>query len=337
MTSTVPDVDTPAGIIRLGNAFCDAKALLTAVELDLFSTLHPAPASVEEIRNRLGLHGRGLFDFLQLLVALGLLEKISDRYRNAAGADQYLVRGKPTYVGGFLQQANRNLYPAWGKLSDALRTGKPQAAGDFSDVVGNPERLGYFIGMMDALTQVLGPELVSAVDWNGRSSVLDVGGCRGNMASHIVKANPHLEGHVFDLPQMEPFFSEHMENLELTGSVHFHGGDFFRDPLPSADVVVLGHVLHDWDADQRRFLVKKAFDALNPGGVLLVYDRMLDDEPTHVENLVISLDMLLVTDGGAEYPVSEIRDHATSLGASSIRVQLLGDYDTLVECRKAAS
>ncbi|WP_244287284.1 methyltransferase [Amycolatopsis rubida] len=330
-------MSTPAGIIRLGSAFCDAKALLTAVELDLFSTLCAVPAPIDEIRDRLGLHGRGLSDFLQLLVALGLLEKSGDRYRNAAGADQYLVRGKPSYVGGFLQQANRNLYRAWDRLPDALRTGKPQAVGDFSDVVGNPERLGHFIGMMDALTQVLGPELVGALDWNGQSSVLDVGGCRGNMAAHIVKAHPHLEGHVFDLPQMEPFFTEHMENSGLTGSVLFHGGDFFRDPLPQADVVVLGHVLHDWDREQRAFLRRKAFDAVGPGGALVVYDRMLDDEPTHVENLVISLDMLLVTDGGAEYPVSEIRDHATVLGASSVRVQPLGDYDTLVECRKTVS
>jgi hypothetical protein len=334
MTSTAPDVHTPAGIIRLCNAFCDAKALLTAVELDLFTVLHPGPATEDELRRRLNLHGRGLRDFLHLLAALGLLEKEGERYRNAEGTDRYLVRDTPGYVGGFLHRANNNLYPAWGLLTEALRTGKPQAVGDFEQVVQNPQVLGQFIRMMDALTQVLGPQLVEAFDWSGHRTLTDVGGCRGNMAAQIVAANPGLTGNVFDLPQMAPFFTEHMANLGLSDRVQFHGGNFFHDPIPAADLVVVGHVLHDFDRDQRKFLVHKACEAVEPGGALVVYDRMLDEEPNHVENLVISLDMLLVSDGGSEYPASEIREHAAEAGFTSFTERLLGDYDTLVVCRK---
>ncbi|CAM3691121.1 methyltransferase [Kibdelosporangium persicum] len=334
MTNTVPDVSTPAGIIRLCNAFCDAKALLTAAELDLFTVLHAGPLTEEEIRLRLELHGRGLRDFLQLLVALGLVEKQDGHYRNAPGADRYLVRHMPTYVGGFLHRANNNLYPAWGRLTEALRTGKPQAAGDFEQVLRNPEVLGQFVRMMDALTQVLGPRLIEAFDWTGYRTVLDVGGCRGNMAGQIVKAHPGLTGHVLDLPQMEPFFDEHMAALGLTGEVRFHGGNFFHDPLPRADLVILGHVLHDFDQEHRKTLVHRACEAVLPGGALLVYDRMLDEEPTHVENLVISLDMLLVSDGGSEYPAGEIREHAAGAGFTRFHAEPLGDYDTLVVCRR---
>ncbi len=336
MTSPVPDVGTPGGIIRLSAAFCDAKALLTAVDLDLFSALHSSPATEEEIRQRLALHGRGLSDFLHLLVALGLLEKDGDRYRNATGADRYLVRGQQIYIGGFLQGTDRHLYPAWGKLTDALRTGRPQAASSSSDTINDPQQLGYFVRMMDAITQVLGPELVKAVDWSGHSSVLDVGGCRGNMVGQVVKAHPELAGHVFDLPQMEPFFTEYIADMSLTGAVRFHGGDFFRDPLPKADLVILGHVLHDWNREQRAFLFQKALEAVNPGGALLVYDRMLDDEPDHVENLVVSLNMLLVTEGGAEYPASELYEYANAAGVSSVADQPLGVCDTLVVCRVAS-
>ncbi|NJP95650.1 methyltransferase [Nonomuraea sp. FMUSA5-5] len=328
------DVTTPAGLIRLCNAFCESKALLTAVELDLFTELHDNPATEEEIRVRLGLHGRGLRDFLLLLTALGLLERQGKRYRNAAGADQYLVREQPTYIGGFMRRANDNLYPAYGKLSEALRTGLPQAQGDFDDVLRDPKVLGRFIHMMDALTQVLGPQLIEAYDFSAHGTLLDVGGCRGNLAGQIVKAHPDLTGTVFDLPQMEPFFTEHMASLGLSSKMTFNPGDFWNDPLPQADVVVMGHVLHDYDFDKRRFLVEKAAAAVRPGGALLVYDRMLDEGPAQVENLVISLDMLLVSEGGSEYPVEELRQHAALAGFTSLEEKRLGDFDTLLICRR---
>jgi SAM-dependent methyltransferase len=334
MTTTELDVGTAAGLLRLGNAFCDAKALLTAVELDLFGALKNGPATEEEIRERLRLHGRGLSDFLHLLAALGVLVKTGEAFGNAAGAQRHLVPGGESYIGGFLQRSNRNLYPAWGRLSEALRTGKPQSGGSFAEVLERPAVLRQFIGMMDALTQQLAPALVEAFPWSRYGSLLDVGGCRGNLAAHLVTANPGLRGHVFDLPPMAPFFAEHVEAQGVADRLEFHGGDFFADPLPAADVVVLGHVLHDWDADQRRQLVRAAYAATNPGGALVVYDRMLDDDPRHVENLVISLDMLLVTDGGSEYPVQELRAAAAAAGFERITDQPLGDFDTIVVCHK---
>ncbi|MYR89836.1 methyltransferase [Streptomyces sp. SID685] len=338
MTTKAPDVGTAAGILRLGNAFCDAKALLTAVELDLFTQLHGAPggsATEAEVKQELGLHGRGLGDFLDLLVALRILERQDGRYRNAPGTDRHLVRGADEYIGGFLLRSNRNLYPAWGRLEEALRTGRQQSGSHYDEVTRNPAVLRQFIGSMDAFTNLLGAQLVDAYDWSPHASVVDVGGARGNLASQIVRARPHLAGHVFDLPEMEPFAKELIADLGLGGRLEFHGGSFFTDPLPSADVVVLGHVLHDWDPKQRSLLIHKAFDAVNPGGTLLVYDRMLDDEPEHAENLVISLDMLLVTDGGSEYRAAEIIGYAEHAGFARTEVTPLGDYDTLVTCYKA--
>lgn len=336
MPSRTPDTGTAAGLLRLGNTFCDAKALLTAVELGLFTALREGPATEEQIRARAGLHGRGLADFLHLLTALGLLEYEGGAYRNAAGADRYLVRGEAGYVGGFLERSNRNLYPAWGRLTEALRTGAPQSGSDFAAVLDRPAVLAQFADMMDALTQSLGPLLIDTVDWPERGTVLDVGGARGNLLAQVVKAQPQLTGVVFDLPQMAPLFDETITRYGMDGAVRFHGGDFFTDDLPAADVVIMGHVLHDWDPPRRRELVDKAFAAVSPGGTLLVYDRMLDDEPRHVENLVISLDMLLVTEGGSEYPVSELRDNARAAGFRSVTEQPLDAYDTLVICRKDA-
>ncbi|MEV5755112.1 methyltransferase [Actinoallomurus sp. NPDC052308] len=338
MTRTTLDTSTPAGILRLANSFCDAKALLTAVELGLFTFLSEGPADEGTIRERLGLHGRGLSDWLALLVSLDLLERDGERYRNGAGAGRFLVRGQGAYIGGFLERTNHNLYPAWGRLTEGLRTGEQQSGSSFEAVIENPRILGQFINSMDALTRVLGPQLLEAYDgWSKYQSILDIGGCRGSLVSQVLTRYPHLSGAVFDLPQMSPFFDEKVAEQGLTGKVTFHGGSFFTDPLPAADIVMIGHVLHDWDPGQRAELVRKAYDSVNPGGVLLVYDRMLDRESSRVENLVISLDMLLVTEGGSEYYLGEVRDNALGAGFTSVEDRRLGEYDTLAICHKAAS
>ncbi|MGW2490588.1 methyltransferase [Streptomyces sp. NPDC001606] len=335
MTATAWDTGTAAGLLRLGNRFCDAKALLTAVRLDLFTVLDKGPADAEELRARLGLHGRGLADFLDLLTALGLLRRDEGRrYRNAEGAARFLVSGRPGFIGGFLRGSDLNLYPVYGHLAEALRTGEPQAHTDYTGMLDDPEATGHFVRMMDGLTQGLGARLTEAYDFSGHRSVLDVGGCRGGLLDQILTRHPGLEGHVFDLPQLEPFFHAHMAERGRTGTAVFHPGDFFRDPLPPADLVILGHILHDWDPAQRRHLLGKAFDAVGPGGAVLVYDRMLGERADDTENLVASLNMLLVTDGGAEYTVAELTAEAREAGFTGITHRPLGDYDTLVVARR---
>lgn len=336
MMYTVPDVDTVKGILSLGNAFCNSQALLTAVELGLFTALHDNPATEKEIRDRLRLHGRGLRDFLRLLVALDLLQHSGSQYRNSADADRYLVSGHDASVVGFLQGLRTNLYPLWDGLAETLRAGHPRVAGDsFEAMLNDRQELDRYVRMMDGLIQVVGPRLVEAFDWSQHCSVLDVGGCRGNLAGQIVKAHPELTVQVFDLPQMQPVFNDYVTELGLTGRVWFHAGDFFRDPLPPADVLIFGHVLHNWTYQQRQQLVRKAFDAVNPGGALLVHDRMLDHALSNVDNLLASITMALVTEEGSEYAIYELTELAEAAGFTSVSHQPLDDNETLIFCRKA--
>ncbi|MEV5753932.1 methyltransferase [Actinoallomurus sp. NPDC052308] len=325
-------------MLRLGHAFCEAQALLTAVELGLFTALHDAPATAEEIRVRLGLHGRGLRDLLRLLVALGVLREDEGRFRNSADADRHLVAGLDGYVGSTLLGAKANLYALWDGLTDTLRSGRPRSSpGDFTAMLDDPAEVRRYARMMEGSLGTVVSPLLEAVDWSVHRSVVDVGGCRGGLVGRIVAAWPALAGHVFDLPQLEPVFSEHMAELGLTGKVSFHAGDFFRDPLPRTDLMVFGHVLHNWSWEQRAHLLRAAFRALEPGGVLLVYDRMLDEAFADVDNLVASLIMALVTEEGGEYTVGELRELATSVGFATVADQRLDANETLVVCRKPAT
>ncbi|MET9264964.1 methyltransferase [Amycolatopsis sp. NPDC004079] len=342
-TTTPPAQDTlarhtdgSADILRLGNSFCDAQALLTAVELNLFGSLAAGPASEEELRERLGLHGRGLRDFLRLLVALGLLETEGERYRNTEAGSRHLVPGGTGYIGDFLGGAKHFLYPVWGGLGNAVRTGKPQAGGDFEVMLNNPEMIAPYVRMMDGLMQVLGAKVIEAAGFAGRRTVVDAGGGRGNLASQLAKAHPGLEITVFDREQIEPFFDEYRAEIGSPDSVRFQAGNFFQDQIPAADVVVLGHILHDWSPEERRQIVENAYRAVNPGGVLVVFDRMLPDDYGHVENLVASLNMRLVTPGGSEYSIAELTELGEAAGFRRGKVVALDSNETLVELHKAA-
>ncbi|WP_320065197.1 methyltransferase [Micromonospora sp. RTGN7] len=324
-------------ILRLGNAFCESQALLTAAELDLFTVLRAGPATERELCERLGLSGRGVRDFLYLLVRLGLLTESGGRYRNSPDAARHLVAGEPGYLGGFLRGAKANLYPVWGGLTETLRTGRPRSAADsFAAMLDDPAEVRRYARMMDGVLRPLLKPLLDAVDWAAYPEVLDVGGCRGSLVAELVVRHSGMSGHVFDLPQLEPVFAEQMAEAGVAERVTFHAGDFFTDPLPPADLIVFGHVLHNWDARQRELLVRAAFDALRPGGALLVHDRMLDPADPRVDNLLASLTMALVTEAGGEYPVEELAELARAAGFAEVRRQPLDANETLVLCDRAA-
>ncbi|MEO3885626.1 methyltransferase [Nonomuraea sp. B5E05] len=337
MTTQPPQITSPAELIQLGKtAFCTAKVLLSALELRVFAVLDEQPLTGPQLEERLGLHPRASRDFFDTLVALGLLVRAEGRYSNALAAKEHLVPGKAAYVGGFLERSDRVLYPAWGDLTGALRTGKPRVTNAFREMLDDPDRRISYLGMMDALSTMLAPLIAQAFDWDTVKSYADIGGARGNLAGRVAQAHPHLSVHVFDLPPMEQPFHEHVERLGVAERATFHAGDFFADPLPEADVLTIGHVLHNWAPAERRTLIRKAFQAVNPGGALIIYDRMLADEPVDAENLVISLDMLLTTDGGSEYLAGECREWLQEAGFTVEPARPLGEHDTLIVARKGS-
>jgi 8-O-methyltransferase len=329
----------PGPLVRLTIADCSAKVLQSAVRLELFTALADGPDTAAALAGRLGLHPRLLPDFLDALVGLGLLERDGDRYRNAALADAYLVQGRPEYLGGFVDLTNETLYRTWEGLTEALRTGQaqtldPDKGGFVGDKHKDPEKMKRFLSGLDAFSNRMGAEIADVVDWSAHRSFVDLGGARGNLASVLIDRHPHLEAVCFDLPRTEPLFAEHVGRLGQTGRIRFVGGDFFADPIPAADVVVLGHILHGFDAERAGELLRRVYAAVRPGGAVVIYDRMIDNDRRDPERLLSSLHMRLVSTTGAEYRVADCHSWLRQSGFTGTTDQPLLGTHTLVIGRR---
>jgi SAM-dependent methyltransferase len=339
MTASQPSVSapTPEAILQLGLGFWGSKTLLSAIELGVFSELAGGPLTAEELGDRLSLHERSRRDFLDALVALGMLERDEQgRYANTPSTDLFLDRAKPTYVGGMLEMSNARLYPFWGSLTEGLRTGLPQnearRGGDFfAELYSDPARLEQFLHAMTGLSAGVSTAMAAKLPWVRYRTFADIGCAEGGLLAQIALAHPHLTGIGFDLPAVAPHFEAHVRALGVQDRVRFQPGDFFADPLPEVDVLVMGHILHDWDLDQKRALLAKAHEALPDGGMLVVYDAIIDDERRHnAFGLLMSLNMLIETPGGFDYTGADGQAWMREAGFREAYVEHLAGPDSMV-------
>ena len=337
MTTNGPGPITPEHILQTGLAFWASKTLLSAVEMDLFTELAQHPATLDEISARLGLHARSSRDFLDALVALGFLERTDGRYRNTPATDLFLDKRKPSYLGGMLEMANNRLYPFWGHLTEALRTGLPQnevkSGGPslFAALYSDPARLRGFLQAMTGISHGANLAIAAKFPWSRYKTFVDVGTAQGDLAAQVALAHPHLTGTGFDLAAVAPIFEAYVEQLGLRGRVAFKPGDFFADPIPPADVVMMGHILHDWDLAQKKMLARKAFEALPPGGSFIVYESIIDDDRRqNAFGLLMSLNMLIETPGGFDYTGADCCGWMREAGFSQTRVEPLVGPDSMV-------
>ena len=328
---------TPERIMQLGFGFLASKTLLSAVEIGLFTELAKGPRDARTLGERLNLHPRGARDFLDALVALGMVARSSDGlYSNILETDTFLDARKPTYVGGMLEMANARLYGFWGSLTEALRTGQPQneakSGGNFFDALYvDPERLERFLKAMTGISIGAAMAIAQKFPWHQYQTFLDIGVAQGGLPIHVALAHGHLTGGGFDLPAIRPFFERYVAEHDLSDRLHFHEGDFFSDPLPSADVLVMGHILHDWNMEEKRMLLEKAYAALPSGGALIVYEALIDDgRSENAFGLLSSLNMLIETPGGFDYTGADCSRWMRETGFRETRVEHLVGPDSMV-------
>ena len=270
-------------------------------------------------------------------MALGFLERQDGVYRNTPSTDLFLDREKPSYLGGILEMANHRLYGFWGGLTEALRTGglQNEAKGEgvpfFEAIYADPARLREFLSAMTGLSHPANVAIAERFPWGGYASFVDVGTAQGDLAVQIALANPHLTGSGLDLPAVGPVFEDYVADHRLEGRLTFTPGDFFADPLPRADVVTMGHILHDWGLEQKRALIASAYDAVPDGGALVVYEAIIDDDRSqNAFGLLMSLNMLIETEGGFDYTAADCMGWMAEAGFTETRAEHLAGPDSMV-------
>lgn len=327
---------SPEHILQTGLGFWAAKTLLSAVELGVFTHLAQGPLDAKTLRERLGLHARSVHDFLDALVALKLLEREHGRYANTRDTDFFLDRNKPTYAGGILEMSNGRLYGHWGSLTEGLRTGQPQNEskhGDnpFTSLYSTPEKLENFLQGMTGISLGTAMAIAEKFPWRDRCTFADIGAAQGAVPVQLARKHPHLEGIGYDLPKVQPVFEKYIRAHGVADRVRFQAGDFFNDPLPRVEVLIMGHILHDWNLEQKRALLGKAYAALPAGGALIIFEALIDDDRRqNAFGLLMSLNMLIETPGGFDYTGRDCQGWMHAAGFHKTYVEHLVGPDSMV-------
>jgi SAM-dependent methyltransferase len=307
----------PAELLKLSGSYWNTCTLHAGVKLDLFTPLAARELNAAELATELDIPERGLQMLLDALSAMQLLLKEQGRYRATPFAGQFLSRSSPAYLGHIINH-HHHLVESWSRLDEAVREGGP-VRNRVSHQPTEQERESFLMGMFN-LAMLNAPKVAVAVDLAGRRRLLDLGGGPGTYAIHLCQRNPGLEAVIFDLPTTRPFAEQTVDRFGLRERIRFVAGDFTADPLPgSFDVVWLSQVLHGEGPEGCASLLVKAAAALEPGGLLLVQEFILDADRAAPEfPALFSLNMLLGTADGQSYSEPEIGEMLQQAGLVDI-------------------
>jgi hypothetical protein len=330
MSEAMPQLD-PGPIVQTAFAFWSSKVLLTAVEFGVFTKLRDRKLTGTELGNELGLHPRGVSDFFDSLVAMKFLDRDGDgpnaKYSNTAAADLYLDQQSPRYIGGILVMLNDRLFKFWHDLPEALRTGKAQneskhgQKGVIEELYSELPRLEQFMGAMTGLSRFNFEEFAQKFNFSNFKTLCDIGGATGLLSIEVAKQHPHLRCTSFDLAPVEPIAKKHIAAAGLSDRINTASGDFFKDPLPKADIITMGMILHDWNLEKKMHLIRQAYDALPPGGALVAIEALIDDaRRENLFGLLMSLNMLIEFGEAFDYSGADFRGWCSEVGFKRFEV-----------------
>ncbi|MFG1909484.1 methyltransferase [Kribbella sp. NPDC048928] len=313
-------------LMQLSIGFWSFKALATAYELDLFSHLSGTDGhTVDGLAELLGVDRRPAELLVTACASIGLLEGKDGRYVNSALTDEFLVPGKDNHFGGWVQMLDRRLYPAWGRLTEAVRTNRPTSWNPDEQAhlfdSEDPELLAVFWEAMHSLSTLTARELAAHVDLSAATALLDVGGGSGAYDIELCRRYPNLRATVFELPPVCDIVTKQLVAAGHEDRIAVTPGDFLTDSElpPGHDVVLLSMIMHDWTPEQDLAILRKCFAALPSGGRIVISELLVNDEKTGPPAAALmSLNMLVET-VGRNYTAAEYEQWLLATGFVDIQ------------------
>ncbi|HEY5834400.1 methyltransferase [Streptomyces sp.] len=341
MNQTPETVLSPAPLMELTGAFWAFKTFAAAVELGLFTRLSDGrKMTMTEVAKELDIHERPADMFLAGCASLGLLEKDGETYGNSVLAEEFLVEGRPRYFGGFVRYCDQREYPAWHHVVDVMRSNKPATwdpeKQDSVFATEDPLMLELFWEAMHSLSMYTAATLGGVFDFGAHRRLLDVGGGSGAYPIELCRQYPHLSATVLDLEHVRGIAERKAEEAGLSEAIDFTVGDFRADEsLPGGyDIILLSSILHDWDEDTDRSLLRKCWEALEEGGSIIICELLLNAERSGPPAAALmGLNMVVETEGGRNYSETEYLSWLADAGfrdARVIRFEAAGANGTVV-------
>ncbi len=311
-----------SAISRAMSGWQSARVLMSANRLDFFTAIGDGAMTAEQVAAKCDTQPRPTRTLLNACVALGFMEKTGELYSNTAEAKMLLVRGKPTSIADGIAHQD-DLWASWGKLPEAVKTNR--AASERWSLVEEPKVHRNFIMAMHDGAVVGAPIVADTLDLSGRKQLFDAGGGPGTYSIFLVKKNPGLKAIVFDLPQTIEIAKEVIAKYGVSDRISTQSGNYFKDDFGHGnDVVLLSAILHSMGPERSKILLKKTFDSLVTGGIVIVREGLLDDDGTSpVGAVLFSLNMLVNTGEGQSYSGQEIMELMRSVGFKDTKVMPL--------------
>ena len=321
----------PSSILQTAFGFWHSKVLLTAVELGVFTKLAGRRLTGIELGAELQFHPRAIADFFDALVAMKFLARAGDgpqaKYFNTPEGSLFLDEASPRYIGGILTMLNARLFKFWNDLPEALRTGRPQneikhgQKGMFEELYSDLPRLEQFMGAMTGLSRINFEAFADKFDFSKFKTLCDVGGATGLLSIEVARKRPHLKCISFDLPEVEAIAKKHIAAAGLANRIGTAAGDFFKEPLPKADIITMGMILHDWNLEKKMHLIRAAYDALPAGGALVAIEALIDDaRRENAQGLLMSLNMLIEFGDAFDYTGADFKKWCSGVGFKRFEV-----------------
>lgn len=307
----------PGAILRISGAYWETCALHAAVKLDVFTPLDDGSATAIELAERLETDARATEMLLNAITAMGLLIKTDGRYTNSLAGKAFLSKRAPGYI-GYMIMHHHHLVESWFQLDKAVRSGhRVRDRSSFSDAEW---RESFLMGMFNNAMGIA-PGLSKELDLGERRHLLDLGGGPGTYAIHFCLEKPDLRATVYDLPSTRPFAEKTISRFNVEDRISFQSGDYLEEEIDGRfDVAWLSHILHAESPEDCSRIIQKAVNVLEPGGLILIHEFILDDTMDGpLFPALFSLNMLLGTDSGQSYAEKDLIRMLTETGVTNIR------------------